>query len=450
MGRGETDDRIITIINEPIVQVGLLEGVKECRGRFYSSFLIDGQKVGNTPFLVRSEGGGLTFTSGQTRFRHREITCRAAVPSAMFSLEQVTIGRNFHWERKETQSFCGDVTFRWDGLGGMTVINALPVERYLESVVSSEMSEDAPAELLKAHAVIARSWLGATLTHPPSGLSDEAVTKDGEIIRWYGREFHHGFDVCGDDHCQRYQGITRMKTGRGVDAVRETRGVFLTYGERICDARYHKACGGRTEPFSNVWEEREIPYLVSVPCSQEPFPLVSGEEEAQAWIRSNPPAFCGETTLSLRERILPDFDRETGAFFRWQVTYGRDALSALVREKSGIDFGSIAALIPVGRGPSGRIYRLKVVGEKASIVVGKELEIRRWFSPTHLMSSAFVVSAETDMRGHVSSFTFHGAGWGHGVGLCQIGAAVMADRGWNYERILAHYFPVTSLTRLYA
>jgi peptidoglycan hydrolase-like amidase len=289
--------------------------------------------------------------------------------------------------------------------------------------------------------------LDQTAAIPPSGRRE--TVRDGEIIRWYGREDHRHFHVCADDHCQRYQGVTRMTGGQAALAVAATRGVFLTYGDQVCDARYYKACGGLTENFENAWEDHPVPYLTAISDAPEPFRPITTEEEAHAWILSRPPAYCNTDDARLLARILPDFDRETADFFRWEVRYTREALEDLLKKKSAMDFGTLHDLVPLERGPSGRIIRLKIIGSKQAVVVGKELEIRRWLSESHLYSSAFVVSAVRDASGTPLSFTLNGAGWGHGVGLCQIGAAVMADRGFSSEDILHHYFPAAALQRLY-
>jgi SpoIID/LytB domain protein len=310
------------------------------------------------------------------------------------------------------------------------------------------MSGDAPIEFLKTHAILSRSWLLAALDRKKK--KDERSTpgrkttkKDGEVVRWYDREDHELFDVCADDHCQRYQGITKIVSERARSAVRETRGVVITHQDEICDARYSKACGGITEDFDTAWDDTSVPYLKSIADASVPHRPVTTEEEASAWILSNPEAYCCTKDERLLEKILPDFDRETKGFFRWRVDYSRVELEEILREKSGLDLGSPQEIVPLRRGPSGRISRLRVVGSKRSVVVGKELEIRRWLSRSHLYSSAFVVRAEGER------FIFHGAGWGHGVGLCQIGAAVMATRGFSAEEILKHYFQGVEIKKVY-
>jgi stage II sporulation protein D len=310
------------------------------------------------------------------------------------------------------------------------------------------MSGAAPMEFLKAHAILSRSWLLAALNRGKeardiSGLASKGSEKEGEVIRWYDREDHDLFDVCADDHCQRYQGITKIVSGRAEEAVRETRGRAITRQDEICDARYSKACGGITEDFGTAWGDKRIPYLTPISDASIPHRPISTEEEARRWILSDPDAYCNTKDKGLLEKILPQVDRETRGFFRWTIDYSRNELEEIIREKSGFDFGTLKEIVPLRRGPSGRISRLKIVGSKRSLVVGKELEIRRWLSRSHLHSSAFVVTFDA---GRV---ILEGAGWGHGVGLCQIGAAVMATRGFSAEEILKHYFRGTEIQKIY-
>jgi len=371
-----------------------------------------------------------------------------ASKDSIFTLFNVTVGNRFHWERKEDQSFQGDLILCPRKDGTITAINEIPLEDYLKSVISSEMSAEAPMEFLKAHAILSRSWLLAALdrkekTKEVPIRTEKIIEKEGEVMRWYDREDHDLFDVCSDDHCQRYQGITKIVSRQAEEAVRETRGMVITFKDEICDARYSKACGGITEEFETAWDDKQAPYLTSIldaPVSHQP---IITEEEASAWILSEPEAYCNTKDEHLLGKILPDFDREIKSFFRWRVEYSRQELEEILREKSGFDFGTLQKIVTLKRGPSGRISRLKIIGSKRSIVVGKELEIRRWLSRTHLYSSAFVVRVEADR------FIFNGAGWGHGVGLCQIGAAVMATRGFSAEQILKHYFRGIEIKKIY-
>jgi stage II sporulation protein D len=448
------DNTGLVFMQEPEIKVGVIEGVRELKGRFNGPFRLQGGRMFTGPFSVRMSEGRVIFTDQQgPRIDRQQELCFRPEQGATFSLMDVTIGIRFHWERKQEQTFQGDLRLSAAG-GTLTAVNGLHLEDYLASVVSSEMSATAPPEMLKAHAVASRSWLMAMLmrrgkTVDPGTDRREASEQTGEIVRWYGREDHTRFDVCADDHCQRYQGITKIIADQAAEAVRSTRGVFLVHAHAICDARYHKACGGRTDNFENTWEEIPVPYLSSVVDADISHEPIDTEAAAQKWMRTRPDAYCNTTDEPLLRRVLPDFDQETADFFRWRVTYGRKELEAILREKSGIDFGSLQDLVPVNRGPSGRIKRLRIEGSKATITVGKELEIRRWLSPSHLYSSAFCVSVERDASGLPVRFMLDGAGWGHGVGMCQIGAAVMAEKGHKAESILKHYFCGAELKKLY-
>jgi len=473
---------------EATIRVGVLTGRREIGGFFHGPFRTAAGEILTGPFHLAAgapsrrrggdplrdpgpgaaaaagpppAGGGDGLISLRTRGGDRLLTpeelCFRPEGETVFSLAEVTIGVNFHWERREGQTFQGSLAVLVEPDGTLTAVNEIGREDYLASVISSEMAATAPREFLKAHAVIARSWLGAMEERKktaPVGAADRRGDSPAnrsravdEIIRWYGREEHARFDVCADDHCQRYQGVTKIVSEEARRAVESTRGLVLVHGGRICDTRYHKACGGRTEDFANVWEDVPIPYLRSVPDGPEDYPPVTGEETAAAWIAGRPDAYCNAGDAAALRRILPDFDRETRDFFRWEVSYGREELEALLRRRAGIDFGVLHALVPLRRGPSGRIVCLKIEGSRRTVIVGKELEIRRWLSPSHLYSSAFVVETERDVRGKAARLTLRGAGWGHGVGLCQIGAAMMACRGFTMEAILGHYFPGTSLER---
>lgn len=374
-----------------------------------------------------------------------------------FLLKNVTIGINFHWEQKEDQRFTGGVLFVPED-GKIRVINTVYLEDYLKSVISSEMSATSSPDLLKAHAVISRSWLLAQVDKSrkitQSGEKYEtAQISSGEIIRWYDREDHTGFDVCADDHCQRYQGITKIISAQALDAVEVTAGQVLMYGEEICDARFSKCCGGISEQFDNVWEPLFKPYLTPVsdtaPLGRMPSADLTNEKVAEAWIKGTPDAFCHTSDKKVLSQVLPGFDQKTTDFYRWKVVYTQAEISRLINARSGIDFGSILRLEPLLRGPSGRILKLRIVGTKNSIIVGKELEIRKWLSSTHLYSSAFIIELGAPENGVPVSVTLLGAGWGHGVGLCQIGAAVMGERGYSYREILQHYFRHSTIETIY-
>ena len=400
---------------------------------------------------VFRDASGMAYKPARYRFTSEVTLTPSDLASSSFALEDVTIGIGFHWERKERQVFRGALRIiKRDA--GLTVVNDVPLEEYVTSVISSEMSASCPIELLKAHAVISRSWLLFPKEQPSPGAPAErepvrakpqeraAGPEQGshahEILRWYGREAHPDFDVCADDHCQRYQGITKAFSPEAANAVAATTGEFLRYNGMICDARFSKCCGGITERYSTAWEDQEIRYLESV---------YDGPEQTRAhipetWIRSDPPAYCNTRDSELLSRILPGFDRETRDFYRWRVEYSPDELADLVKSRVGVDLGPIRDIEALARGPSGRIYRLKLSGERDYLFIGKELEIRRALSRTHLYSSAFVVDKES---GHL---VLRGAGWGHGVGLCQIGAAVMANEGRTYKEILQHYYRGTTVS----
>lgn len=364
---------------------------------------------------------------------------------ARFVLHDVVIGVNFHWQRKETQQFGGELILVVED-GRVRAINRLPVEEYLVSVISSEMSATNSLELLKAHAVISRSWLYAQLLRRnDNNMAVHGWETPDEIVRWYAREDHELFDFCADDHCQRYQGLTRTINPNVRRAVSETTDLVLKYDGKVCDARFSKCCGGVTERFSACWDDEDMDYLQSFrdcECKDE-CPDLRDEAEARRWIEGAPDAFCSNVDSGVMAQILNGYDCETNDFYRWTVRYTQCELSQLVARRSGIDFGIIEDLQPVERASSGRLVRLRVVGSKAVRIVGKELEIRRWLSDSHLYSSAFVVDKEYDAATGELVFVIKGAGWGHGVGLCQIGAAVMGERGYGYREILQHYYPGT-------
>lgn len=366
--------------------------------------------------------------------------------SCSFDLKAVTIGVDFHWQRREDQRFRGALNLAVTE-EGIVAINQIDAEEYLTSVISSEMSANASKQLLKAHAVISRSWLLAQIEKNQQLAKGEkpytSCQQDEEqLIRWYDREDHVLFDVCADDHCQRYQGITRETNPVVKEAIQETRGEVLLYDGVICDARFSKCCGGVTERFENCWEPIDHPYLAVLrDAPEKEHPDLTNEEEAQKWIRTAPSAFCHTTDKAILSQVLNNYDQETTDFYRWQVIYTQEELAELIHRKSGIDFGQILDLVPLERGGSGRIVRLKIIGSQRSLIIGKELEIRRTLSESHLYSSAFVVDKELSANGVPTCFILTGAGWGHGVGLCQIGAAVMGAKGYTYDAILTHYFP---------
>ncbi|MDD2420261.1 MAG: SpoIID/LytB domain-containing protein [Bacteroidales bacterium] len=375
--------------------------------------------------------------------------------SATFMLKDVTIGINFHWERKEDQVFKGALKFIVED-GKLTAVNLLGVEEYLTSVISSEMSATASLELLKAHAVISRSWLLAQIEKNKEIVGSDsaysAMSDNGdELIRWYDREDHVNFDICADDHCQRYQGVTRASTEMVRKAIEQTRGELLMFDGKICDARYSKSCGGVFEEFQNCWEDIKYPYLVAkrdLPQGSA-MPNLTIEENAREWITSSPESFCNTSDNKILSQVLNNYDQETVNFYRWQVQYSANELSELVKRRSGTDYGLISDLVPVQRGTSGRLVKLRIVGSKKTKTIGKELEIRRSLSESHLYSSAFVVDKVANEITGETDFVLRGAGWGHGVGLCQIGAAVMGEKGYGYNEILLHYFIGASIEKRY-
>ena len=377
--------------------------------------------------------------------------------SVSFELKDVTIGVNFHWEQKENQKFGGVLKLIIEN-GKITAINILHLEEYLISVISSEMRADSSLELLKAHAIISRSWLMAQIEKQDK-LSENATDYESfsfdnsEYIKWYDREDHKNFHVCADDHCQRYQGTTRTHNPNVVKAVTETSGVVLSYEGKICDARFSKCCGGVAELFENCWEPVNHPYLTAVVDYPE-FPKgfekdLTVEKNAAMWLQNHPEAFCNTTDDAIFKQVLNDYDWSAKDFYRWTVEYSQQELSDLLQRRSGFDFGEIFDLIPIERGTSGRLIKLKIVGSRKTLTVGKELEIRRWLSESHLYSSAFIIVKQNIEKGIPGKFVLMGAGWGHGVGLCQIGAAVMGQKGYKYDQILHHYFKNVKLEKRY-
>ncbi len=392
----------------------------------------------------------------------RKYECKAPVlifpddaASSSFTLHAVTIGIDFHWQRNEDQVFRGSLKIIVEK-DKITAINVVSVEDYLTSVISSEMKATSSEEFLKAHAVTSRSWLLAQIEKSnkikSEGKKYDACTRtENEIVRWYDREDHQNYDVCADDHCQRYQGITRASTPAVVKVINDTYGEVLTSEGSICDTRYYKCCGGMTELFKNTWEPVNYPYLQGVIDNLAP-PAgykteLSKEEIVEKWILGNPDAFCNTSERKVLSQVLNDYDQETNDFFRWKVVYSQEELSELVRVRTGTDFGLITGLIPLERGSSGRITRLKIEGTIKTMIIGKELEIRKSLSKSHLYSSCFFV----EKLGYPDEIIFilHGAGWGHGVGLCQIGAAMMGARGYSYHEILMHYFRGALFKKLY-
>lgn len=438
-------------MEEPKIKVGIMSAAEVkfiLDGDFHvSDNTVSGSQVATT------DGKSIIWNNKE----YTELFFEPANDEVSFWLEDVTIGVNFHWERKENQRFKGALKLIVEN-GKITPINILGVEDYLLSVISSEMSATASLELLKAHAVISRSWLLAQIDKNKrivdAGEQYSAVekTSDDEMIKWYDREDHINFDVCADDHCQRYQGITRASTPQVAKAIEATRGQVLMDGENLCDARFSKCCGGVYEEFENCWEPIHYDYLAARRDGENEtdFPDLTIEENAREWILTRPEAHCNTSDAEILSQVLNNYDQETTDFYRWEVTYTQEEISKLVKERSGMDYGNIVDLVPIARGTSGRLYKLKIVGINKTLTIGKELEIRRTLSPSHLYSSAFVVEkGENDANGLPSTFSLKGAGWGHGVGLCQIGAAVMGAKGYDYKEILLHYFVDADIKELY-
>ena len=438
------------IKKEPIVSVGIVSASKLC-------FSL------NAPYVVCSlEQCGkqvVELSEGRILWENNfydELLFEPNDAQSSFTLEDVTIGVNFHWERKEAQTFLGKLRFIVEN-NNICAINELPVETYLISVISSEMRATSSLELLKAHAVISRSWLLAQMEQRKAennnAVKQPSLFKtDEEIVRWYDREDHKHFDVCADDHCQRYQGITKAANKHVVEAIKQTAGEILTSRGEICDARYSKCCGGAVEEFQYCWEYIRKPYLQALPDTMPDttsLPNLTNEAVARQWILSSPNAFCNTTDQKVLSQVLNDFDQETTDFYRWIQIYSQAEVKQLLEEKLAMQFGDIIDLIPMERGKSGRIYRLKIIGTQRTLIIGKELEIRRALSKSHLYSSAFVVEKVDIKDGVPQQFIIKGAGWGHGVGLCQIGAAMMGVQGYRYDEILLHYYKSAEITKAY-
>ena len=438
-------------MKEPEISVGIVSAQNICF-ELNGDFRAKGESVTGKQEVTFSEGG--IYWNGNL---YKELAFNPQEEACSFSLYDVTIGINFHWERQETQVFKGTLSLVVHE-DKITAINMLPAEDYLVSVISSEMSATSSLEFLKAHAVISRSWLIAqiekrkAMTGKNDGFFSFVKTED-EYIRWYDREDHTIFDVCADDHCQRYQDITKASNQTVVQAVEATRGQLLMHGNKVCDARFSKCCGGATEEFEYCWEDKHMPYLKAVRDVEgqdtAPLPDLTNEHDAEQWIRQRPASFCDTHDAHVLSQILNNYDQETTDFFRWKVHYTQEELAELIRKNTKTDYGQIVDLVPIERGKSGRLCKLKIVGTQKTLTIGKELEIRRTLSDTHLFSSAFIVEKGELKEGIPQTFVLTGAGWGHGVGLCQIGAAVMGEKGYTYDQILLHYYKDADIRRVY-
>ena len=435
---------------EPIVSVGIVSASKLCFS-LNAPYTVCGSQRCGKQVVELSEGRILWENT-----LYDELLFEPTDAQSSFTLEDVTIGVNFHWERKEAQTFLGKLRFIVEN-NNICAINELPVETYLISVISSEMRATSSLELLKAHAVISRSWLLAQMEQRKAennnAVKQPSLFKtDNEIVRWYDREDHKHFDVCADDHCQRYQGITKAANKHVVEAIKQTAGEILTSRGEICDARYSKCCGGAVEEFQYCWENIKKPYLQALPDTMPDttsLPNLTNEAVARQWILSSPNAFCNTTDQKVLSQVLNDFDQETTDFYRWIQIYSQAEVKQLLEEKLAMQFGDVIDLIPMERGKSGRIYRLKIIGTQRTLIIGKELEIRRALSKSHLYSSAFVIEKVDIKDGVPQQFIIKGAGWGHGVGLCQIGAAMMGVQGYRYDEILLHYYKSAEITKAY-
>ncbi len=443
---------------QPTVSVGIMHE-KEIDFELNNNYIFSCDECAETCEVKGAQH--VSEQNGKVLWNGKEYKELRFIPKGIgtFWLRDVTIGVNFHWERKEDQKF-GNILKIIVEHGKLTAVNVIGVEDYLTSVISSEMSATASEELLKAHAVISRSWLLAQIEKNKSIVASNSnycacTQTEDELVKWYDREDHVNFDVCADDHCQRYQGLTRASTAMVRKVIAQTWGELLMDGNNICDARFSKCCGGGVEEFQYCWEPVKYSYLVKLRDGKNPadLPDLTVEENAHKWIMESPEAFCNTTDQKILSQVLNNYDQETVNFYRWKEEYNQQELSDLILNRSGVDYGNIVDLIPVERGTSGRLSKLKIVGTKKTMTIGKELEIRRTLSTSHLYSSAFVVEkvGEIEVNGVKvpEKFILHGAGWGHGVGLCQIGAAVMGEQGYKYKEILLHYFVGASIEAKY-
>ncbi len=442
---------------EPDVRVGLVEARPIVDVVLAGAWRLGDRAVPPGNHTARAEAGAVHLDGTNGSFVEAGVLRLDPADRTVgrFQLRDVTIGADFHWERREDQTFAGTLELQPDGAGTLAAVNGVPLESYLESVIASEMRADAPLEFLKAHAVISRSWALAQLAararpgHLPAAAYPPLA---GRRWNWTDRARHDRFDLCADDHCQRYQGLARADRPAVKQAIEATRGLVLAVAGQVLDARFAKCCGGMSEAFASAWGDVPVAGLEPVRCAPDgiaPAPDLTVEAAATDWIRNEPEAYCRTRDRRVLQRILPDFDLETGAFYRWTLDVERTELEAVIRRKTGWDPGELLELAPLQRGHSGRLVRLLLVGTRGHLLLGKELEIRRALSPSHLYSSAFVVEPEGGAGGSPRRFRIRGAGWGHGVGLCQVGAAVMAVQGAGHADILAHYYRGAELVRLY-
>ena len=446
-------------MNEPDISVCIMH-CDTIRFEFHGDFVLNnGEDRFNGKHTVKYADGKIILSDGTNRreLNNGDLFSPLDFEAESFLLREVVIGIQFHWQKKENQRFKGSLKFLIEN-NNLAAVNIVPVESYLTSVISSEMSATSSLELLKAHSIISRSWVLAQIEKGKQiKKTDEkyesTMETENERIKWYDREDHNLYDVCADDHCQRYQGVTKLFAHNAYDAVHATRGLVLMHNGKICDARFSKSCGGVTEAFENVWESIHHPYLQSIvdyKFEPEDYDLdLTKEAIATKWISDSPAAYCNTSDQKILKQVLVDFDQSTKDFYRWKLEFKQEELSELIHKRSGIDFGNILDLIPVERGHSGRIIKLKIVGTKKVLTIGKELEIRRTLSESHLYSSAFIVEKGKVENDIPKTFRLLGSGWGHGVGLCQIGAAVMGEMGFIFDEILLHYFKGAGIKKYY-
>jgi SpoIID/LytB domain protein len=446
-------------MTEPNVSVAILTA-SEIGFELYGNFKAEGKNnIFNGKYSAIQEGNEIKIIKDKETFTFSEpvVFIPQEYESDSFLLKDVVIGIQFHWEQKENETFRGSLKLIKNN-DKIIAVNSIPAEDYLTSVISSEMSATSSIEFLKAHSIISRSWLFAQIQKSKKlqNTTDKyksIMETEDEYIRWYDREDHSLFDVCADDHCQRYQGMTKQHAHNAHAAVAATKGLILEFQNEICDTRFSKSCGGISESFSNVWEPIEHPYLTKVvdyKFQPDNYDLdLSIEDNAEKWINNNPPAFCNTSNEKILSQVLNDYDLKTKDFYRWKVEYTQEEISKLINQKSGRDFGEIKDIVPILRGDSGRLIKIRIIGTKKTLIIGKELEIRRILSSSHLYSSAFVVT-KSDIQNEIpQKFILRGAGWGHGVGLCQIGAAVMSDMGYSFDEILLHYFRGAKIQKIY-
>lgn len=447
-------------MNEPNISVAILIA-NEIEFILDGYFTISGaDRVYNGKYNVFVDNDNIIIKQGEHLLNvENEISFNPhEYDSDSFVIKNVVIGKEFHWEQKENQRFQGTLKIINDNKK-ISIINVIPLEDYLKSVISSEMSSTANIEFLKTHSIISRSWVLAQIEKKNKSKSisskSDKISKDDEIFVWYDKDDHQLFDVCADDHCQRYQGITKIQNKNVVRAIKATYGLVLTQNNEICDTRFSKCCGGISESFENVWQNEKYEYLSSIVDYKFPpddFNMdFSKEKNAIKWIKAAPKSFCNCTSAKILNQVLVNYDQKTTDFYRWEIKYTQAELKDIITKKSGIDFGDILDIIPISRGYSGRLIKIMIVGSNKTMTIGKELEIRRILAEKHLYSSAFVVEKyfEDENKKIPAEFKFFGAGWGHGVGLCQIGAAVMGDNGHKFDEILNHYFKNAAIKKIY-